>query len=28
MLKLQPTSVAEEFEMLCGTRHDHYAVDL
>jgi hypothetical protein len=25
---LQPTSVAEEFEMLCGTRHDHYAVDL
>jgi hypothetical protein len=24
---LQSTSVAEEFEMLCGTRHDHYAVD-
>jgi hypothetical protein len=28
LLKLQPTSVAEEFEMLCGTRHDHYEVDL
>ncbi len=27
LLKLQSTSVAEEFEMLCGTRHDHYAVD-
>jgi len=28
LLKLQPTSVAQEFEMLCGTRHDHYEVDL